>query len=277
MAELTAIPQLPAFIPDADPTSVAQRWKRWSDRFENLIVALNVTDSTRKKALLLHLAGEAVYEIYEGLVVTPVAAEADPEVDNVYINLKKALDNHFNPKRNVEFEVYTFRTTQQNKDESTDAYHVRLRAMARYCEFTNLDSELKSHIIQTCTSTRLRRKALSEPDMTLQQLLDAARSMEAAERQLKSIESNHEASNTDTNVAAVQRFDDSRRPGTGRTVSMGRGKPPNTSTCRNCGGPFPHAGGMINCPSYGKRCSNCFRFNHVAKYCLTADPQARQT
>ena len=56
----------------------------------------------QEEALLLHMAGEAVYEIYDGLFVAAVAQDADPEVDNVYPNTKQALDNHFNQKRNAE-------------------------------------------------------------------------------------------------------------------------------------------------------------------------------
>ena len=92
MADLAnmCIPQIAPFIPDADPTSVAQRWRRWSDRFDNLIIALNITDAARKKALLLHLAGE-VYDVFQGLIVADVANEADPAVDNVYINTNAHL------------------------------------------------------------------------------------------------------------------------------------------------------------------------------------------
>ena len=66
MENVTAIPNLPPFIPDDDPTSVAQRWKRWSDRFDNLMTAMNITDNNRKKALLLHFAGESVYAVFQG-------------------------------------------------------------------------------------------------------------------------------------------------------------------------------------------------------------------
>ena len=58
-------------------------------------MALDITNNDRKKALLLHLAGEAVYEIYDGLVIAAVAPDADLAVDNVYIVTKRALDNHF--------------------------------------------------------------------------------------------------------------------------------------------------------------------------------------
>ena len=80
MADNTNFPHISPFVPDSDPTSVAQRWKRWSDRFDNLIIAMNITNNDRKIALLLHLAGEAVYDIYQGLVV-PEGADADPNVD----------------------------------------------------------------------------------------------------------------------------------------------------------------------------------------------------
>ena len=81
MADITNFPHISPFVSDSDPTSVAQRWKRWSDRFDNLIIAMNITNNYRKKALLLHLTGEAVYDIYQGLVVPEVAADADPNVD----------------------------------------------------------------------------------------------------------------------------------------------------------------------------------------------------
>ena len=69
MADLGQIPQIAPFQPDVDPTNTAVRWKKWLDRFENLIIAINVTDNDRKKALLLHLAGEFGFEVYEGLVI----------------------------------------------------------------------------------------------------------------------------------------------------------------------------------------------------------------
>src|SRR6218665_97589 len=69
--------------------------------------------------------------------------------------------------KHVEFEIHHFRLARQNTDETTDAYHARLRTLAKYCDLPNIDAEIKSHIIQTCSSTRLRRRALTDSDMTL--------------------------------------------------------------------------------------------------------------
>ena len=92
------IATIPPFQPDSDPTSTAQRWSKWVQRVENLFVALNITDNGWKRSLLLHLAGEAVFDIFDGLIVSPIAEDADPAVDNAYTATKRALDAHFSGK-----------------------------------------------------------------------------------------------------------------------------------------------------------------------------------
>jgi len=90
-----------------------------------------------------------------------------------------------------------------------------------------MDAEIKLHIIQTCNLTRLCRKALTEPDLTLNQLIDIGRAMEMSERQLRSIK----------NVTSLLTTTDSQpvaaiRLAAGRT----RRQPPiqrqQTATCR---------------------------------------------
>ena len=40
------------------------RWQRWFVRFENLLVALDIKDKKRKRALLLHYMGESTLNIF---------------------------------------------------------------------------------------------------------------------------------------------------------------------------------------------------------------------
>ena len=63
--------------------------------------------------MLLHLSGEGVYDIYDGLIVPDVPADADPAENNFYIAARKALDDHFSPKKNADFEIYNFRLAKQ--------------------------------------------------------------------------------------------------------------------------------------------------------------------
>src|SRR5208282_308941 len=265
MADLANISQIASFIPDADLTSVAQRWKRWSDRFDNLIIALNVTDNARKNALLLHLAGEVVFEIFDGLVLPAIPDDADAAVTNVYTAAKGALDAHFNPKRNVEFERYTFRSEKQKDNETIDAYHSRLRNLSRNCEFANVDIEIKSHIIQTCLSTRLRRRALVETTLSLQALLDLGRSMETTEKQVKVIESATGNAATGRESVAYVR----RQPRGGNWSRPPACRYPVT-LCRNCSKPFPHPGGKESCPAFSSICRGCQKRGHWLICCRSS-------
>ena len=78
-----------------DYTTISTRWKNYKRRFENLIVALNVTDDRQKKALLLNYTGEEAYEVYEKLTT---GAE-----DETYEAVITSLDGHFAPKRKKKF------------------------------------------------------------------------------------------------------------------------------------------------------------------------------
>ena len=272
------------FQPDSDPATTAQRWKRWTQRVENLFVAVNLTDAARKKALFLHLAGESVQETFDGLVIEDAPAEPTPD-NNVYTIAKQALDNFFAPKKNVTFEIYNFRLARQNVGETTDAYTARLRTLAKFCEFSDVDNELKSHLIQTCQSTRLRRYALSEPSWTLKQLLDKARSMEAAERQVKTIESGTTVASSSVAAVRVQQPRRQQPTQSYRRHAYNdntRADDAPTQTCRNCGGPYPHAGGRESCdscPAFGKSCNFCSKPNHFSKVCRSrqASQQAPTT
>lgn len=56
------LPPFPSFdIQATGANNIGLEWAKWVDRFENFLVAYNITSEARKKALLLHYAGEKVY------------------------------------------------------------------------------------------------------------------------------------------------------------------------------------------------------------------------
>ena len=85
------------------------------------------------------------------------------------------------------YEIFQFRKAVQQSGETVDQFATRIRKLASTYEFTDLAKELKSTIIQNSQSKRLRRVALRE-DLSLDALLDKARSQEASEEQAKGIE-----------------------------------------------------------------------------------------
>lgn len=110
MAE-SGLPVFPKFPVHAEG-AIGTRWRKWVQRLENLFVGMKITDNKRKRALLLHYAGEEVYDIFDTF--------ADTGNDENYDQAKDALKNYFEPKVNKEYERYVFRQTKQSKGETVD-------------------------------------------------------------------------------------------------------------------------------------------------------------
>ena len=135
------------------------------------MVAMDISSEKRKRALLLHLSGTEVYGIFEPFT----DAQKGPEDD--FDQAVQSLSGYFLPKKNIEFQIHEFRLASQRQDETLDNFHTRLRHLPTTYEFTDPDREIKTQIVQNCSSPHVRRRALRE-QMTLQQLLHFGRAYE---------------------------------------------------------------------------------------------------
>jgi hypothetical protein len=59
------LPYLQQFNVHEDPASTGDRWAKWLKRFDNLLIALDITDKKRQRALLFHYAGSEVADIFD--------------------------------------------------------------------------------------------------------------------------------------------------------------------------------------------------------------------
>ena len=87
------IPPVREFQPDAElGASLASKWRTWLADFEMFSTASGITTTTRKRSLLLYLAGSRVREIFQHL----------PDVGNAddYDTAKTKLNTHFEPSVN---------------------------------------------------------------------------------------------------------------------------------------------------------------------------------
>ncbi|XP_033110746.1 uncharacterized protein LOC117111846 [Anneissia japonica] len=167
-----------------EPTETAPgRWERWLKRFDNFLIAKAITDDVRKRAMLLHLGGDDVFEI----------SESHTLAEDTYAQTKEKLSAYFAPKRNIEYEIFMFRQATQHPTEVLDKYHARLCQLAKNCEFHDKDAEIKSQIIQRCQLIKVRNKGLSEPTLTLKELLTFGRTLEATNVQAKAMSGGVEA------------------------------------------------------------------------------------
>ncbi len=143
---------MPPFDPDVDiGQNIAPRWKIWIEDFKTYLVANGITDKKRQQALLLHQAGPRVREIFRQLPDTGENDDIDTAIEK--------LNSYFEPQKHRLYEVYKFRQTRQEVNESIDLYYTRLRSMEKRCDFADIDFEIMLQIVLHGTSKRLRKQA----------------------------------------------------------------------------------------------------------------------
>ena len=269
---MATLPPFPSFDLSTDHGALGTRWKKYVSRFRNLLVALNITNKKRQRAILLHYAGEEVNDIVDTLPDAEAEGDEDP-LESLII----AVTNHFTPKSNVAYEEYKFRQAKQESGEDIMTYYTRLKHLAQTCEFADTDREIKSQIVQLCSSTKLRRKALSDPSISLQALLDYGKTLELTETQVKDLKNSKEGVNK-VGKKHETYLQKSKNGPQHRGRHCPRNGPSGTSLgatkCRNCGGTYPHNGGVTGCPAYQKDCRNCGKLGHFKSVCRSK-PKAR--
>ncbi len=179
----SGLPVFPSFDCEVDKSSAGVRWEKWISRLDNLFQAMDLDetdDDLRMAALVLHYGGERVQDIWD------TEKGSEPKT---FKNVKTVLTAYFKPKENTQLAIYNFRGCKQKSHQSLDEYVTELRQMAKDCKFANEEDEILSQLIQHCTSNRLRRLALREPDKKLKDILNTGRTMEAADAQAATMES----------------------------------------------------------------------------------------
>ena len=147
--------------------------------------------------------------------------------------------------------------------------------MAVNCNFTDIDREVKSQLIQKCSSSKLRDEALLN-SYSLSELLIKGRTQDAAFRQRKLMEgvsatgAGTPGSSSSATVNKMTAQKPKKKMLSRRSESPKVAKSSN-KTCYNCGGTWPHGKGK-KCPAYGKKCNKCGVRNHFAAQCKKSGP-----
>ena len=108
------IPSTAPFNAKGEPTSVAQRWEKWLKQFQYFEDASRMNNNSRKKALLLHLAGTETQDIYIFKTLTPTSATYEASLE--------ALNTHFPVSKNIPYERSKLNQARQEASESIDQF-----------------------------------------------------------------------------------------------------------------------------------------------------------
>ncbi|KAJ3666175.1 hypothetical protein Zmor_001628 [Zophobas morio] len=148
---------VPPFHIAEDPSNVGSRWEKWLNRFDNHLIAACMENEDRKKAMLLHYAGEEVHDLYLSLPELP-ANTAQPN-ESPYLTAKRKLKQYFTPRVNKEFEMFNFRQARQSENEIIDQFYAKLLKLSKTCTFENPNEEIKLQIIMNTKYTEQHKTA----------------------------------------------------------------------------------------------------------------------
>ena len=145
------------------------------------MAAMDITDDGRKTAVLMHLMGAEIQDVYETLP-DPQLASTPSQFDVCVAKLRQYLQ----PTTNVMAERVTFQRTNMTAGEAFEEYLARLRAVAGRCTFpaADLTRELRDRSVAGATP-RIQERLLQTVgtkgnDFTLQDLQSTARAFEEA-------------------------------------------------------------------------------------------------
>ena len=240
-----------------------QSWEYYSQGAE-----LSEKDKTVQVGILCSVMGSDCLRIMNSLTTLTDQDKKDPA------RIIAELSNHFEPQKHVLFERYKFNSANQSDAETVDQYVMRLRQLAKSCEYGNLEESLiRDRLVMGTHDARSRDRLLRDrPVPDLQRCVDTMRASELqrahqmdrppGESPLHALH----ATSRQTTGKKYSRGRPTRDPAPQKTPEQEKTfKRPRKCIC--CGG--RHKRRKELCPAYGKVCDKCKKENHFASECLS--------
>ncbi|XP_070379702.1 uncharacterized protein [Dermacentor albipictus] len=230
-------------LPNFD--DVADKWKPYLIKVEAYFEANAISDSTKKRALLVAALSTSTIQILMGRI-----APAKPNALS-YDEVVGVLNDHYDPKRNEIAESFQFFNRCQQENESIHDFFVAIRRIADNCNFgDSLSRLLRDRIVCGVRSKAVQKQLLSKKELTLEEAESIAIAAETAEKDARTMS---------VDVPPVLKVEAHRKlPSRSSTESAGR------LECGRCGS-FRHDSN--SCRWAKALCYSCGQRGHLAKMC----------
>jgi hypothetical protein len=223
-----------------DAYNIVNYFKCIDDSFIlNKIVA---TDNEYRKCLVRHVCGPALLEIIR-------CNNYDAE-DKTYAQFKEAVINHFSKQSNPVIANIQFDKTKINSGETFESYVLRLKIMAKSCNFgETLDQHILYKLIQEFPHTSAAKECVKKSDSKLANFIEYYTN--------ERFQANH--------LAALSTKSNGIGSSEVNAISKNYQKQHSKKLCNKCN--TEHE--KYQCPAYGKKCNKCKQSNHFARCCTS--------
>ena len=259
-----------------------EEWTSYVEHLNYYLIANEVTDDTKKCAILMSGCGPMTYKTICSLVDSETCKTIK------YNDLVGIVTSHFDPKPSSIVQRFKFYNRSREKGESIATYVAALRGLAEHCEYRDsLKIMLRDRLVCGINHEGIQRQLLSEKNLTYNNALEIALAMEAAAKDTKDLQSAPSipvsaqlhytsAENTPGKFKGSGKATQSlhRWPQNRQDKSQTKNAKANLS-CYCCGAQNL----ATECRFYNAECRRCKKIGHIAKVCRSKStvPSSRPT
>ena len=276
-------------------------FKSWKSKWQDYVMLTNLgaKDAAYQAAMLRYAFSDDTRQIYESLKLSD---EDNKNPDRVLEEMEKFAKGIINET----LERHTFYSRRQQDGETFDDFLTDVILLSKNCNFCNgcISGMIRDRIVGGVSDNELRRRLLSEKDLTEEKATEMCRSQEKALQGAATLtkQANRstaaEIDGIDSGGVQNRTRNDDRSNSVPPPAGGGRGRPPYRSnrggyrmqstgggrggsnySRRNDGGGSSgsisckfcarsHQPGRNNCPAYGQLCRSCRSQNHFAESSL---------
>ncbi|KAG7487172.1 hypothetical protein JOB18_048277 [Solea senegalensis] len=176
-----------------------QAWEECVEVMEHFFVANGISDTARKRAILLSSVGSWTYSLMRNLL------SPEKPGDKSYDDLTDLLQSHYNPKPSEIVQRFKFNSRTRAANETVTEYVAVLRELAQHCNYGDkLKEMLSDRLVCGIADDRIQRRLLAEPDLTFERALKVTHAIKSANRDMRDLQLQPKTMDSNVNTATAQ-------------------------------------------------------------------------
>ncbi|XP_077861637.1 uncharacterized protein LOC144342207 [Saccoglossus kowalevskii] len=160
-----------------------EEWSQYTERVTQYFIANEITDTTKRRAVLLSVCGAKTYSLMRSLV------SPDKPSDKTYTELCELMQAYYHPKPSPIVQRFKFNSLVRKPGQSVAEFVADLRHIAEHCDYgATLQEMLRDRLVCGIQDDRIQRRLLSESALDFKKAMELAQGIEIATKNATDIQ-----------------------------------------------------------------------------------------